>query len=301
MAIAVILAAGSSGRIHETLHLIEDIKDDDVRRTVREAAEKSQKGMIPINGRPFIDYQLENLRKARYTDVCFVINEETGKSIKDLYGNKFKRAINIKYEYQEKPLGQAHAILCAERVIGDSPFVALNSDNLYSPRSLSRLLETPEGEWGTIAFDAEGLLPDKSQEEVLEKLRKWSVLEVYPKRQELTANSVLYVKERHEKPADPADFAYNGRILVDMTCGLYDSRFFKIARELQKRFQMHEIPDSEMRSAYAQNMAILEEEIPIRALYANEQVPDLTTCADIPILEDKLVRFVWHMPANHYE
>jgi UTP-glucose-1-phosphate uridylyltransferase len=241
MTIAVILAAGSSERIHETLYMIEDIEDEDVRNSVREAAEKSQKGMIPINKRPFIDYQLENLRKAGYTDVCFVINEKNGKGIMDMYGNQFKgatrHAINIEYAYQEIPKGQAHAMLCAEEIVGDSPFVALNSDNLYSPRSLSRLLETDKGEWGTIAFDADGLLRGKSQEEVLEKLRKWSVLEVYPPGQELTEDSVLYVKERHEKPANPRNFAYNGRILVDMTCGFYTSDFFRIARELQERFE----------------------------------------------------------------
>jgi len=298
MAIAVILAAGSSSRIHETLHLIEDAE-------TRKIVEESQKGMIPINGRPFIDYQLENLRKAGCTDVCLVVNKKSGKRIIDLYGNKFKRAINIEYAYQDVPMGQAHAMLCAEGVVGNSSFVALNSDNLYSPRSLSRLMETPEGEWGTIAFDAEGLLPDKSHEEVLEKLRKWSVLEVYPKDQELqklAENSVLYVKERHEKPADPEDFAYNGRILVDMTCGLYDIRFFDIAKELQKSFKRSvrkgDIPD-EMRSAYAQNMAI-KGGIRIRAFYAKEQVPDLTTREDIPVLEDKLNRFVWHLPQSAY-
>jgi NDP-sugar pyrophosphorylase family protein len=295
MAIAVILAAGNSSRIHETLHMIEDPE-------TRRIAETSQKGMIPINKRPFIDYQLENLRKAKYRDVCFVINRETGDRIRYVYGNQFKDAINIEYAYQDKPLGQAHAMLCAEGVVGDSPFVALNSDNLYSPRTLSRLLEIPKGEWGTTAFDVEGLLRGKSKEEMMEKLRNWSVLEVSSQDQELTEDSVLYVKERHEKPQKPEAFSYNGRILVDMTCGFYTSDFFRIAEELHERYkrsvQEGDMPD-EMRSADVQNMAI-EAWIPIRALYADEWVPDLTTCADIPVLEERLRRFKWFLPHSAY-
>lgn len=290
MATAVILAAGSSGRIRETLHLIEDPK-------IRKMAAESQKGMIPINRRPFLDYQLENLRKAEYRDVCFVINRETGDRIRFVYGNDFK-GLKIGYAYQDKPLGQAHAILCAEEVVGASPFVALNSNNLYSPRSLSRLLEAPEGEWATIAFDADGLLQGNKHQEVPEKVREWSVLELFPEGQDLEGG-ILHVRKRHEKPSNPVDFAYNGRILVGVTCGLYDNRFFDIARELQKRFEMGEINDSEMRSAYVQSMAI-DNGIPIRAFYANEWVPDLTTCADIPVLEERLKKFAWYLPESRY-
>ena len=272
MTIAMILAAGKSSRLRET---ISDITGPGIKRI----AEHSQKGMVPIHDRPFLDYQLRNIVEAGYSDVCFVINNENGHEIRSRYG-KNHDGIEIRYAVQNEPRGQAHAMLSARDVIGDSSFMVTNSDNLYSSHVLRMLEDAEENEWGTIAFDAEGLMPGEDREGVIESIRSWSVLEI-------TDKEGLYVVKRHEKHPDPERFEYRGRILVDMTCGLYRSDFFGIAAEINEMIRNGKLPQQEMYSAIVQNAA-LDKGIPIRAHYANEDVLDLTTASDIEMLERRL-------------
>jgi choline kinase len=157
----VILAGGVSSRMKRSAPV--DARIDPALR--REAAEKA-KTMLGVGAgqRPFLDYLLHNIRAAGYRDVVVVVGEGDD-SIRRYYsgeqGASAVRELDISYAVQRipsgrsKPLGTADALLeglrLATRWRGQR-FTVCNSDNLYSRRALTMMLEcTDPG--GMIDYD----------------------------------------------------------------------------------------------------------------------------------------------------
>ena len=147
----VILAGGISSRMKKPAN---DITVDD--KLIRDADEKS-KSMIGVGKdyRPFLDYLLYNARESGYSEVVLVIGQNDS-SIKEYYGeqesdNEFNGLI-ISYAIQlipkgrAKPLGTADALLCGLKSKpgwSGSKFTVCNSDNLYSQKALTIVLNSP--------------------------------------------------------------------------------------------------------------------------------------------------------------
>lgn len=147
----VILAGGISSRMKKSAN--EDLNVDS--KLIRDADEKA-KTMIGVgkNYRPFLDYLLYNARETGYRDVVLVIGENDN-SVKQYYGdkdcdNEFS-GLNISYAIQRipsgrnKPLGTADALLYGLKSKPDwkrSNFTVCNSDNLYSQRALTLMLNS---------------------------------------------------------------------------------------------------------------------------------------------------------------
>jgi dTDP-glucose pyrophosphorylase len=95
--------------------------------------ESMPKPLIPINGRPFLYYVLKNLNKAGFDDIIVVANYKIEMIKEFLKQYQFWATIID----QKEPLGTAHAIASAEKLIKEN-FVVLMSDNLYSHEDLKR-------------------------------------------------------------------------------------------------------------------------------------------------------------------
>jgi len=148
----VILAGGISSRMKKPAN---DIINVD-KKLIQDADEKS-KSMIGVGKdyRPFLDYLLYNARESGYSDVVLVVGQNDS-SIKEYYGeqdsdNDFN-GLTISYAIQlipkgrTKPLGTADALLCGLKSKPEwngSKFTVCNSDNLYSQKALTILLNTP--------------------------------------------------------------------------------------------------------------------------------------------------------------
>jgi len=119
------------------------------------AADEGSKGMMPIHGRPFLDYVLSSLAEAGIEEVCLV-TPPGGSAIRAHYGRPEKRRVAIAFAEQASPRGSGDALLAAEPFAGSHDFLALNSDNLY-PVSAIRALRALEGS-GLAVFERERLL-----------------------------------------------------------------------------------------------------------------------------------------------
>jgi len=131
--------------------------DSDAEQTAAqsEVADQGVKAMIPV-GRPFLDYVLSSLADAGIERVCLVIGPEHD-AIRDRYQRELEpERIEVAFGIQEEPTGTATAVLAAEPVVGDEPFLVVNSDNLYPTEAL-RLLVELDGP-GLIGYDRKGLL-----------------------------------------------------------------------------------------------------------------------------------------------
>ena len=98
------------------------------------------------SGEFIIDYSIYDAKKAGFTKVVFVIKEEIYETFKTTIGKRIEPYIKTEYvfqnnnlvpdEYQKKlekrkkPLGTAHAILCAKDKIKE-PFTVINADDFY--------------------------------------------------------------------------------------------------------------------------------------------------------------------------
>ena len=113
-------------------------------KRLRPITENVPKPLVPVLGKPVVEYTLENL-PAEIIEVIFVIGYK-GEMIKDLYGNDaFGKKIS--YVVQEQQLGTGHAVKCAASLV-DMPFILLYGDDIYGKEGLQKLVKR---EWALLA------------------------------------------------------------------------------------------------------------------------------------------------------
>ena len=96
---------------------------------LRPITHTSAKQLVPVANKPVLFYGLEAMRAAGIDDVGIVVGE-TRAEIEAAVGDGSRFGLRVTYLPQEAPLGLAHAVLIAEELLGDSPFVMYLGDNL---------------------------------------------------------------------------------------------------------------------------------------------------------------------------
>jgi glucose-1-phosphate thymidylyltransferase len=97
---------------------------------LRPITHTSAKQLVPVANKPVLFYGIEAMAAAGISQVGIIIAPETGDEIKTVAGDGSQFGIELTYILQDEPLGLAHAVLTAERFLGDSPFVMYLGDNL---------------------------------------------------------------------------------------------------------------------------------------------------------------------------
>ena len=123
------------------------------------------------NGEFIIDYSIYDAKRAGFDKVVFVIKEENFDVFKDTIGKRVEPYIKTEYAFQKndnlpepyrellkdriKPLGTAHAMLCARDKINE-PFAIINADDFYGFDAYDKaslyLENVPENHYGLIAY-----------------------------------------------------------------------------------------------------------------------------------------------------
>jgi len=88
------------------------------------------KSLVPINGKAFLEYQLEFLARGGITDIVLCLGH-LGQMIPHHFGNGRDYGVNIQYSFEEKPLGTAGALKNAEALLDDT-FFTLYGDSYLS-------------------------------------------------------------------------------------------------------------------------------------------------------------------------
>lgn len=278
----VILAGGISSRMKKpgtaSVSLDPRLKED---------ADSKSKSMIGVGGdyRPFLDFLLLNASEAGYSDAVVVIGAGD-LSIREYYGRKDSgntfHGLSISYAVQRipdgrsRPLGTADALMHALRFRPDwrgSSFTVCNSDNLYSTRALSTMLELGNPA-GMIDYDRAGLEFEQDRIEQFAVIRK---------------NSEGFLEEIIEKPApeEIGRFQHsNGRIGVSMN--IFRLPYDDILPCLET-VPLH--PDRhEKELPTAVMMMIRKGHQPVKTFPFSEHVPDLTHKDDIVLVQRYLAQ-----------
>ena len=84
------------------------------------------KTMLPVAGKPIIQYNIESLRDNGIKDILLIVRYKE-EMVRDYFGDGSEFGVNITYKTQQDFLGTANAIGYGEDFINDS-LLALNGD-----------------------------------------------------------------------------------------------------------------------------------------------------------------------------
>ena len=109
------------------------------------------------HGEAILDYSLYDAHQAGFETAVIIIKEAIREDFMSTVGKRLEDApLEIRYAFQEisklpegfsvpegrvKPLGTAHAIVCAAEAIGDAPFVVINADDYYGRAAYQTIYE----------------------------------------------------------------------------------------------------------------------------------------------------------------
>ena len=185
----------------------------------RRAADAGQKAMMPIDGRPFLDFLLSALADAGLRHAGIVVAPSHGEIREHYETISPPDRLTIDFLVQQTAAGTADAVLAAEPWTGDEPFLVMNGDNLYPVPALRELARLEEP--GLPGFERDDLV--RSSNIQPDRIASFALLAVDPDG---------YLTGILEKPS-PATVAKAGaNAPISMNCWRFDRRIFDACRDV---------------------------------------------------------------------
>jgi len=231
----------------------------------RRAAEHGHKAMMPIHGRPFLDYVLSALADAGLTRTALVVAPDFDR-LREYYEREAPPSrLRLDFVVQPEARGTADAVLAAEAWTAGEPFLALNGDNLYPMAVLRDLAALNEP--GLPAFDADDLV--RGGNIPPERVAAFALLDL---------GDDGYLRSIVEKPGD---LRPEGRSYISMNVWRLDARIFDACRDVPRSVRgEYELPE-------AVGLAIARG-VRFRAIPACGPVLDLSRRADAADVERRV-------------
>jgi len=254
------------------------------------AAAKGWKALMPIAGRPFLDYILDSLAAVSCRDVGVVIGpeqrhdferwrndaqEKEGRASFYVFRKKrpgllFPVSASFRVTLIEQPDadGTAGAVRSAADWLGEAPFLVVNGDNLYPAEAL-RALASLDGP-GAALFERETLVAAGNIP--AERVAAFAVAELD------SAGDIVRIVE---KPAEAALAAAKGAMLVSMNAWRFDARVLAACRDVERS------PRGEYELPSAVELAI-SRGVRMRGIVTRGAVLDLSQRRDVAELGRRL-------------
>jgi glucose-1-phosphate thymidylyltransferase len=234
----------------------------------RRAADSGVKSLLPMGGRPFLDYVLWSLADAGVTEVGLVVAPDHQQLHEYYRSTSPPERLRLDFVVQQRPRGTADAVLAAEDWASNHPFLVMNADNLYPTAVLRRLsaLEEP----GLPVFSRRNLVRTSNISE--ERVQSFALVTVDPDG---------YLSGIVEKPGAKQFSEAGEHAGVSMNCWRFDARIFSFCRQvpLSSRGEF-ELPEA-VGGALADGMRF-------KTVPARGPVLDLSTRADASEVERRL-------------
>ena len=181
---------------------------------------------MPINGKPGIEYIIEECNKAGIKEIIFIISKKKEMIKKYFYNDKFFKNIikkkndkrisleykkilkyrkKIKFVYQNKPLGTGDAVLKTKKYIKDSHFLMLLPDDLIIKKNCSKDMIN--------IYKKRKCSVMASMKVDKKTVNRWGI---YSLKRKINKNN-FYIKDVIEKPEikdAPSNYAIIGRYIL---------------------------------------------------------------------------------------
>jgi glucose-1-phosphate thymidylyltransferase len=249
------------------------------------SADAGLKPMVPVHGRPFLEYVLGALADAGLQHVALIVAPDH-LVIRRHFEEHAPSRLGISFVVQPEPLGTANAVLAAEPWAGDDPFLVMNADNLYPARALAELASLDEP--GLLAFDADDLV--RTGNIPAERVKAFALIEtdddgylvcIVEKPVDLPAQGGSHENEERGIHIPVASAFRRKDVLISMNCWRFDARIFGACRDVPRSSRGEfELPD-------AVSLA-LTRGVRFKALRARGPVLDLSRRADMIDLARRL-------------
>lgn len=260
---AVILAAGKGTRMREPHPGVA------LEPAQSQMADIGAKAMIPIAGRPFLDYVLTAVADAGYERACIVVGHAQDILRRHYTETAPPTRIELTFVEQTEARGTADAVAAAEPCAGADDFLMLNGDNYYPMAVLASMRSL--GGPGVVGFHRRGLLAEGNIP--AERLPSYALV---------FADADGYLTRIVEKP-DPELFAsVDPDVSISMNCWRFSHRIFAACRAISPSSR-HEL---ELADAVEYATRTLDERF--RVVASDEAVLDLSNRTDIPRVAARL-------------
>lgn len=270
--LAVILARGLGTRLR---------RDDGATMSTEQAraAAAGHKSLMPLGGRPMLDYLLHNVAESGVRDVVLVVPPGDSPLRQRYDVDLPPTRLRVRFAVQNEPLGTAHALLAARDAVcaplgapadadGRRHFLMCNGDNLYSADAL-RALVNADGP-ALVAYDAEALVRESGIE--AERVRRFALVD---------SDAAGLLREIVEKPDAGHPLLAAASPRVSMNLWRFTDRIFDACRGLEQS------PRGEFELADAVRASMQAGER-YAAIERAEAVLDLTQRRDVATLEARL-------------
>ena len=234
----------------------------------RQAADAGLKAMMPIGGRPFLDYVLSSLADAGMREVALVVAPDH-ELLRQRYTQEAPPSrLEVTFAVQPEPIGTANAVLAVEQWAGSRDFLVLNADNLY-PAAVLRALAALD-EPALPAFQRGDLVKSGNIRD--SQVHSFALLEV---------DAAGYLARIVEKPPRGMMDAAGETALLSMNCWRFDDRIFAACRDVPRSDRGEfELPQAVM--------VAVERGVRFRAIPAGGAVLDLSRRGDAAELSRRL-------------
>ncbi len=88
------------------------------------------KSMVKVCGKPFLEYQLELLRRGGIKNIVLCLGHMS-EQIEEYFGDGKRNGVNITYSVEDRPLGTAGALKRAETLLNDVFFTMYGDSYLF--------------------------------------------------------------------------------------------------------------------------------------------------------------------------
>jgi glucose-1-phosphate thymidylyltransferase len=99
-------------------------------KRLRPLSDSVPKPLIPVAGRPMIEYSLRGFQKAKIGEVAIVVSPKDYGTVFERLGNGHQWNINLTYIEQERPLGTADAVAKGQKFLGGDNFLLAYCDHV---------------------------------------------------------------------------------------------------------------------------------------------------------------------------
>lgn len=166
----------------------------------------TNKHLLPVYDRPFIEYGLEALHSASIKNICVILGGAKPEDIPKYLGDGYRYGLNLSYKWQGEPKGIADAVYCAKDFVGDNHFVVYLADNIF-PEGIKDFVKGFE----TSEYDAKVLLTEVAHPE-------------YYGVAEIKGDELIGLEEKPKKPK-------SNFIITGVYC--FNSSIFEIIEQLK--------------------------------------------------------------------